>query len=58
MESFYSLFLDQLRVWSSGVTWDWEEFLAPLTSLLHEDKTERLCSALALPGSREENLLC
>lgn len=42
MESFYSLFLDQLRVWSSGVTWVWEEFLAPLTSLLHEDKTEAL----------------
>lgn len=45
MESFYSLFLDQLRVWSSGVTWVWEEFLAPLTSLLHEDKTEALLSS-------------
>lgn len=25
-----------------GVTWDWEEFLAPLTSLLHEGKTKAL----------------
>lgn len=42
MESFYFLFLHQLRVWTSGVTWDWEEFLAPLTSLLHESKTKAL----------------
>lgn len=42
MESFYFLFLYQLRVWTSGVTWDWEEFLAPLTSLLHENKTKAL----------------